>query len=354
MSIPNKRKIPIGMVVFLVFLTIFMFRFVKVILDKDVAGNLSYVQLLNSGMPLVEATYYDEDAYVESDVTLKSLVLETLNIKKIDPIELAVKQIPYFGSLATVNKVEKPNYLPSIKDLVSFDLKDDSIAKIPKDEIAISKTEGVYDPSLKQTLDQSKPRILLYHTHTTEGYSVSNSTDENMNVVGVGDYLTKELEENYGISVIHDKTMHSASYNDSYKRSRETVQKYVNKYGQFDMVIDLHRDSHSNKNLVTANINGEDVARIMFVLTRNNPYYQDSFKLASSLKSTADRLFPGLVIPARDDGYYIYNRGQSMFNQDLSKNSALIEVGADCNTPQEAMNTAKYIARLIAEQLNRK
>lgn len=208
--------------------------------------------------------------------------------------------------------------------------------------------------SLKKTLDQSKPQILLYHTHTTEGYSVSNSTDENMNVVGVGSYLTKELEENYGISVIHDKTMHSASYNDSYKRSRETVQNYVNKYGQFDMVIDLHRDSHSNKNLVTANINGENVAKIMFVLTRNNPNYQDSLKLATSLRDTADKLFPGLTIDAKDNGFYIYNRGQSMFNQDLNKNSTLIEVGADCNTPQEAMNTAKYLARIIAEQLNRK
>lgn len=353
MSIPNKRKVPIGMMVLLVFLTMFMFKFVKVILDKDVAGNLSYVQLLNSGMPLIEATYYDEDAYVESDVTLKSLVLETLNIKAVNPIELAVKQIPYFSSLATINNIEKPSTLPSVQDLASFNLNNDSIAKVPESEIPVSTAAGVYDPSLKKPLDQSKPKILLYHTHTTEGYSVSNSADESMNVVGVGSYLTKELEENYGISVIHDKTMHSASYNDSYKRSRETVQKYVSKYGEFDMVIDLHRDSHNNKSLVTANINGEDVAKILFVLTRNSPNYENSLSLSTSLRDTANRLFPGLVRTSSENGFFIYNKGQSMFNQDLSKNSVLIEVGADCNTPQEAMNSAKYIARIIAEQLNR-
>ncbi len=66
--------------------------------------------------------------------------------------------------------------------------------------------------------------MLIYHTHNSEGYSEERtSNNEEHNVVGVGTLVAKELEENYGISVIHDKTNHSASYEQSYNKSRETV-----------------------------------------------------------------------------------------------------------------------------------
>ena len=75
MQVKSRKKIPIELGIFLIFLVIFMFRFIQVTLEKNVIGNLSYVQLLNKGMPLIEATYYDKDAYVESNVTIKSLAL---------------------------------------------------------------------------------------------------------------------------------------------------------------------------------------------------------------------------------------------------------------------------------------
>ena len=39
----------------------------------------------------------------------------------------------------------------------------------------------------------------------------SDTEQEDFSVVGVGDVLAKELEEGYGISVIHDKTIHDTS-----------------------------------------------------------------------------------------------------------------------------------------------
>ena len=165
--------------------------------------------------------------------------------------------------------------------------------------------------------------------------------------------FAKELEENYGISVIHDKTNHSASYEQSYNKSRETVKKYTNEYDDFKMVIDIHRDSvgeHNKKNL-TANINGESLAKVMFVTTRNNQYFNDAESLAYRFINKANELFPDIL---RRQETYKYNRGQNAFNQDFNKNSMLIEVGAEVNTSKEAQATAKYIARLIAEELNRK
>lgn len=348
-----RKKVSVGTILLLIFLTIFMFRFIKVTLNKDVRGNLAYVQLLNSGMPVVKATYYDEEAYIESSVTLKSLILEALNIKNLDPIELVMKQIPYFDSISAEGSVEKPDYL-DISNIISFNLNDGSVDKIVKGEKHKSSgANPAYDPSLKKQLNQSKPEVLIYHTHTTESYSTKDGRDENKNVVGVGNLVAKELEENYGISVIHDKTMHSSSYQESYKKSRETVKKYLDKYGSFKMIIDLHRDSvgEKNKSGMATTLNGESVARIMFVMTKNNPNYEASVNLSNSMIKNADKLFPGLM---RSRKNFIYNRGSAMFNQDLSKNAVLIEVGAEVNTPDESMASAKYIARLIAEEINRK
>lgn len=347
-----RKKVSVGTVLLLIFLTIFMFRFIKVTLNKDVKGNLAYVQLLNAGMPVVKATYYDKEAYIESNVTLKSLILEALNIKHLDPIDLVIKQIPYFASISTEGSVERPDYL-DISNIISFNLNDGSIDKVAKGENHKSSSENpAYDPSLKKQLNQSKPEVLIYHTHTTESYSTKDVGDENKNVVGVGNLVAKELEENYGISVIHDTTMHSASYNDSYRTSRETVKKYLDKYGDFKMIIDLHRDSvkDEHRNGLVGNINGEKVAKIMFVLDQTNKNYEYILARANRMKENAEKLFPGL---SRGKHFY-YKKGSMHFNQDLNKNTFLIEVGANVNIPEEAQASAKYIARLIAEEINRK
>ncbi len=355
----NKREIPIGVIVLLSLLIIFMFRFMKIAASKDMRENLSYIQLLNAGMPVAKGTYYDENAYLESNITLKSLALETLNIKPLDPIELVMNEVPYFGAVNKIASIDKVNYV-SAEKVSSFDLNKDSIDIVSEEEskesaeLEASKNSEVYDPSLKKELDQSKPEVLIYHTHNSEGYSEERtSNNEEHNVVGVGTLVAKELEENYGISVIHDKTNHSASYEQSYNKSRETVKKYTNEYDDFKMVIDIHRDSvgeHNKKNL-TANINGENLAKVMFVTTRNNQYFNDAESLAYRFINKANELFPDIL---RRQETYKYNRGQNAFNQDFNKNSMLIEVGAEVNTSKEAQATAKYIARLIAEELNRK
>ena len=51
--------------------------------------------------------------------------------------------------------------------------------------------------------DDSKPQILIYHTHSQEAYKDSGP---GQTVVGVGDYLTRLLEK--GWSVYHDKSVY--------------------------------------------------------------------------------------------------------------------------------------------------
>ena len=112
----------------------------------------------------------------------------------------------------------------------------------------------------------------------------------------VGDVITEELEKKYGIAVIHDKTVHNVGdYNGSYKKSGVTLDKYLKEYGDFDLIIDLHRDGVPNRKNATTKINGEDVAKFMFVVTQKNPRYAKQKKLINSMIKISNKLFPDLL-----------------------------------------------------------
>ena len=49
------------------------------------------------------------------------------------------------------------------------------------------------------------------------------------------------------------------------------MEKYLKEYKDFDLIIDMHRDAVYSKSSVTMNMNGENVAKLMFVLTKKTP-----------------------------------------------------------------------------------
>jgi len=84
------------------------------------------------------------------------------------------------------------------------------------------------------------------------------------------------------------------------------------------------------------------------VMAKKNPHFASNMKIANFLEAESNKLYPGLCHGIDTS----YNYGMTYFNEDLSNNSILLEVGSDINTTTEANATAKYIARLIAEYLN--
>jgi stage II sporulation protein P len=143
--------------------------------------------------------------------------------------------------------------------------------------------------------------VLIYHSHTSEAYRTSDkdasktdrSSDQRTNVCAIGDVIKSELEEKYGIAVIHDKTVHDKPrYSMAYKNSGITLDKYLKTYGDFDLIIDLHRDGVpvTYKNVKTK-INGEDVAKFTFAVTQKNPRYAKQKKLIDSMIGTSKKYF---------------------------------------------------------------
>lgn len=347
-----NNRFGFGYLIIIVAFIVFLIRGMLVIKNYEEAGGYAYVQMLNISMPIVKEAIYDEGVYADNNLSLKNVALEALGISGINTYNIVGKEIALFSNILGDSSITS-----SIKKLTPFSLKNESIAKMTESEIAeLNKVSAAYDPSLKKTLDNSKPEVLIFHTHTTENYAEveKDTTESDFNVVGVGDVLSKELEEGYGISVMHDKTNHSISYNESYARSNETLKKYLNEYGDFKLIIDLHRDgvdtakAEQLKNIYTVNINDQNLAKMMFVTGQNSERYPANKALVDKLYNIADSLFPGII---RDT--YEYPIAATSINYSLSDNFILIEVGANVNTAQEAKLTSKYIARIIAEYLNR-
>lgn len=344
----GKPNINMGMLALIFLIIILFIRFAIVLKNSKERGAFFYVQLLNFSMPVVENQIYDEANYSENKLSVGNVLLQVTGLDNITYKSIIKGEIPLVKNINADILEEVTKGESGTLSFNPFVVNDDSIFKTTPVTTDSSNTQ-IYNAALKKTLDNSKPEVLIYHTHTNENYNAKtpDSYNEETNVVGVGDVLERELEDNYGISVIHDKTDHCKSYNDSYKRSNDTVYNYLNQYGDFKMIIDLHRDSVDNKAATTTDIYGMSAAKVMFVNAKNSTRYAKNKELTDKIYNKTAELFPGLVRKI-----ITYNRGKNAFNQSLSDGCVLFEIGSHMNTPEEAKVTAQCMARVIAEIIN--
>lgn len=321
--------------------------------------NSFYINVINNVLSVMKPT--------NSEVNIKKSALSVLGLDIKNPITIITKEISYLHKNETEvnNESEEIAEREEDKNLITFilnpfNLDDKQITKFEDKRDDTNVISDLYNPKLKQTLDKAKPRVFIYHTHATESYLTSEkdktksafNTDTSRNVCAVGNVIKEELEKKYGISVIHDETLHNVGdYNAAYKKSGITLDKYLKSYGNFDLVIDLHRDGFENKKLITTKINGENVAQFMFVMAKGNTKYAKQKKLVDSMIGISNKLFPDLL---NDKEITFVNRGIAFYNQNKSDNAILIEVGTYTNTIGETKNTGRYLSRIIAEQLNGK
>ncbi len=247
------------------------------------------------------------------------------------------------------------------EDRENRDYSRDNITPVGKIEIRNNTSKVISDSLIKTLLneplkfsfDKNGPKVLIYHTHTTEAYlknlselgrNVPNWTlDERYSVVRVGDELANQLSRVFGIDVIHNGTIHNyPNTTGFYTRSRETVQRILKGNPSIRLLIDLHRDGVSGSKLrVTRNIGGKTVAQIMFVVGTANPSWRENFKLALKLQNKLNEIAPGIARPIYLDNY--------TYNQDLGYGALIVEMGGDGNVITEAVESAKYLAQAISE-----
>lgn len=211
-------------------------------------------------------------------------------------------------------------------------------------------------------LDQEKegPQILIYHTHSQEGFTDSVEGDDTTTIVGVGDYLTELLTNVYHYNVIHDRGVYDLvdgvlDRNAAYDYSGAAVENWLARYPDIQVVIDLHRDGVDGTKFVTQ-YQGRPAAMLMFIVGMSrmadgqdiaylpNPYIEDNLAFALQMQADAEGVFPGLM----RNLYLMAYR----FNLHYRPMSLLLEAGTQLNTLEEEKTAMEAFAELLDRQLS--
>lgn len=205
-------------------------------------------------------------------------------------------------------------------------------------------------------VDASNPQILIYHSHSQEGFVDSDLSNPDDRVVGVGSYLTYLLEEKYGYQVIHvteefDVINGEVDRAAAYDMSQAYVEQVLAEHPSIEVVIDLHRDGVPEDRHLVTEINGKPTAKIMnfnglsYTVANGpvdylpNPYIEDNLAFSFQLIYQAAQYYPDLY-----RGIYLAGL---RYNLQLRPRALLLEAGAQTNTVQEVKNAMEPFADIL-------
>ena len=220
--------------------------------------------------------------------------------------------------------------------------------------------EKLLNKDMRIQTDSGEPQILIYHTHSQEGFVDSVAGDNSTTIVGVGDYLTELLQEDYGYNVIHNRNVYDfidgeLDRNRAYALAEEDVKRILEENPSIEVIIDLHRDGVKEETHLVTEVNGKPTAQFMFFnglsySKRNgvidylpNPYIEDNLALSLQLKLASEQYYPGL-------SRRIYLKSLR-YNLHLRPKCLLVEAGAQTNTLEEMMNAMEPLAFVLHQVL---
>lgn len=200
----------------------------------------------------------------------------------------------------------------------------------------------------------TKYNILIYNTHDQEKYNddlfnnynilpdvklVSNLLEEKLNSYNINTTVIR----NSIASVLKENNWNYAS---SYKASRLLIEPYINN-NNYNLIIDIHRDSSSlSKTYIEYNMT--PYAKVLFVNGVEYNTYESNLNLSNKLHNIINKEIPNIsrgIIKKGGPGV------NGIYNQDLSPNLLIIEVGGQYNKIEEVSNTVEILAKSIFKLL---
>ena len=249
-------------------------------------------------------------------------------------------------------EIDKRDYL-QIEELIKRFYTVDPTTTVDGNILNIEELSS-YDCSIDR--EKEGPHILIYHTHSQEAFVNSEPGAEEDSIVGAGEMLAGYLE-NYGFQVLHHKGKYDVKSRDyAYSNSLPEIEKMLQENPGIQVVIDLHRDAVAEGTRLVTDIQGHQVAKVMFFnglgRTRDkgeisylrNPYLQENLAFSFQMKVACDEYYPGF---ARK----IYLRAYR-YNMHVCPKTLLIELGAQTNTKEEIHGALEPLAHVLAMVLS--
>lgn len=319
----------------------------------------------------VNAIVFGEDVVTHIDIgadktdavalpEIHYIPLEDITNKILESAKLKQEQIEQLYS-ADISKIPAGAY-PIIPTDASTDnvlkLKNDTSFKIDMDEIS-EKAK-----SIAPAVITDEPLVLIVHTHGTESFAEEDigyyndeinyprSEDVSKNIVAVGKVLCDTLNEN-GIPTIQCETMHDKdSYINSYDRTAESIQYYLEKYPSIQYVFDVHRDSLIRSDLTKlkpVTLYGENPCAQVMMIVGSCEKGAATYDWESNLV-LAEAVQQKLFETAEGVSRQMNLRGAT-YNQQYAKHGLLVEIGSCGNTVSEAKVAAKAFGEAVADVL---
>ena len=237
-----------------------------------------------------------------------------------------------------------------------------ALGRLRRQPLVIEAISAGVDTSAAAVQDD-RPRVLIYHTHTWEAYEMTADTrytptetwrtkDERCNMVRVGDALSACLQE-LGFAVVHDRTaFEPPNLSAAYTRSLGMIRARLEAGETYDYILDVHRDAYSGlyngANCVERD--GKRIAYVMLLVGKGTgatgsgfderPDWPKNLELAQAITDEMNALVEGVSREVK------IRTGR--YNQHVSTGALLIEVGNNRNTLEEALAACPVIAEAIA------
>lgn len=330
------------------------------VLVSNVASDINKINSQNGFFEVNEGGNSDSEMYVVTGYGGGSYVNASSNITPTDIETLKKQAEELFENYTKAGDIKEIHMGATSKTLTCGVVEVDN-----KTDDTINLKNLLNEKASYGKITKDEPYILIYHTHSTEGYEMldlgwyskeynSRTKDTSKNMVRVGDELTRVLEE-AGFKVIHDRNIYDESYNGAYSRSRVSVEKYLKEYPSIQITLDVHRDaihySDGTKCKPTAQINGKKAAQVMIISGHEGngvedfPQWKKNLVFALDLQSSAEEVYSELMRPV-----FFCNR---KYNMDVTPCSLLLEFGTDANTLEEAVYSAQLIGDALVNVLNK-
>ncbi len=209
------------------------------------------------------------------------------------------------------------------------------------------------------------PKVLVFHTHSTEGYADSDRDNYKDGVYSIGEELCRVLKEEYGIEALHDDGRYDvvdgrSQIMGAYERMEGPIKNVLKDNPSIELVIDLHRDGVPENRRLVVDENGVSMAQLMFVngltLLKGkdgaakpidslpNPFLDTNLALSFRMQLAANEMYPNLTRKVYLNAY--------RYSLHMMPKSLLVEVGAQTNTKQEAKNAVGALADILASVVN--
>lgn len=307
--------------------------------------------------------FYDPHKYEENALMEKIYTLSNVESKK------KSSDLPY-----NLNDLDKPTNETSslvtdvktnlnMSDRDKFEPTMDNLFK--ERELTIKNIDTLFE-NLKSPKEISKTHstfgkevVYIYHTHSRESFlpylknteKPEEAYHSEANITLVGKLLGRALKRR-GLGTTADSTdivqeldSRGLNYNSSYNVTGDLVRSAKRNNRDLEIFIDVHRDSLRRKS-TTTEVNGLNYAQLLFVVGTGHDSFEKNLKFAEGLHTMLDTSYPGLSKGIIQKGS---NQGNGVYNQDISPNSIIVEIGGVDNTAEELHRSTEIFADVLSE-----